>query len=80
MVRWESVITAVIGALLGVVVGVALAAIVAQGLASQGMVFTFPIGSLLIWLAASVVFGIVAAAFPARRAARLNILQAIAYE
>lgn len=80
MVRWESVITAVIGALLGLIVGIALAAIVTQGLASQGIVFTLPIGSLLIWLVFAVLFGIVAAAFPARRAARLDILQAIAYE
>lgn len=80
MVRWESVITSVIGAVLGLIVGIVLAAIVTQGLASQGIVFTLPIGSLLIWLVFAVVFGIVAAAFPARRAARLDILQAIAYE
>jgi putative ABC transport system permease protein len=80
IVRWESVITAVIGAVLGMIVGIVLAAIVTQGLASQGIVFTLPIGSLLIWVVFAIVFGIVAAAFPARRAARLDILQAIAYE
>jgi putative ABC transport system permease protein len=80
IVRWESVITTVIGAVLGLVVGIVLAAIVTVGLASQGIVFTLPIGSLLIWLVVAAIFGIVAAAFPARRAARLEILQAIAYE
>jgi putative ABC transport system permease protein len=80
MVRWESVITAVIGAVLGLVVGIVLAAIVTVGLASQGIEFTLPVGSLLIWLVVAVIFGIVAAAFPARRAAHLDILRAVAYE
>ncbi|HZU13942.1 MAG TPA: FtsX-like permease family protein [Chloroflexota bacterium] len=80
IVRWESVITAVIGAILGLAVGILLAAVVTQGLSSQGIVFTLPIGSLLIWVVFAMLFGIVAAAWPARRAARLDILQAIAYE
>jgi putative ABC transport system permease protein len=80
MVRWESVITSVIGAVLGVAVGTLLAAIVTAGLAGQGIAFTLPIGPLLIWLVVAALFGIVAAAFPGRRAARLEILQAIAYE
>lgn len=80
MVRWESVITAVIGAVLGLIVGIVLAVIVTEALTTQGIVFTLPIGSLLIWVVFAVIFGIIAAAFPARRAARLDILQAIAYE
>jgi putative ABC transport system permease protein len=80
MIRWESVITAVIGAVLGLLVGIVLAALITRGLASQGIEFTLPIGQLLIWVVFAIVFGIIAAAFPARRAARLDVLQAIAYE
>jgi hypothetical protein len=80
IVRWESVITAAIGAVLGPVVSIALAAVVTTGLASQGIVFVLPIGSLLIWLVVAVISGIIAAAFPARRAAHLGILQAVGYE
>jgi putative ABC transport system permease protein len=80
IIRWESVITAVIGAVLGLLLGVVLAALVTQGLSGQGIEFVLPIGQLLIWVVFAMVFGIVAAAFPARRAARLDVLQAIAYE
>lgn len=80
IIRWESVITAVIGAVLGLLLGIVLAALVTQGLSSQGIEFTLPVGQLLIWVVFAIVFGIVAAAFPARRAARLDVLQAIAYE
>jgi len=84
MVRWESVITAVIGAvlglILGVILGVILAVLVILGLSSQGIEYAFPIGQLLIWVRVAVVLGIVAAAWPARRAARLDVLQAVAYE
>jgi putative ABC transport system permease protein len=80
MIRWESVITAVIGAVLGLIVGIVLAALVTQGLTSQGIEFTLPIGQLLIWVVFAIIFGIIAAAFPARRAARLDVLQAVAYE
>lgn len=80
IIRWESVITAVIGAVLGLLLGIVLAALVTQGLSSQGIEFALPLGQLLIWVLFAVVFGIIAAAFPARRAARLDVLQAIAYE
>ncbi len=80
IIRWESVITAVIGAVLGLLLGIVLAALVTQGLSSQGIEFALPVGQLLIWVVFAIVFGIVAAAFPARRAARLDVLLALAYE
>jgi putative ABC transport system permease protein len=80
IIRWESVITAVIGAILGLVLGIVLAVLVTAGLQSQGIEYALPIGQLLIWVIIAMVFGIVAAAWPARRAARLDVLQAIAYE
>jgi putative ABC transport system permease protein len=80
IIRWESVITAVIGAILGLLLGILLAVMITAGLQSQGIEYALPIGQLLIWVVFAIVFGIVAAAFPARRAARLDVLQAIAYE
>jgi len=80
IIRWESVITAVIGAVLGLLLGILLAVLVTAGLSSQGIEYDLPIGQLLIWVVFAVLFGIVAAAFPARRAARLDVLQAVSYE
>ena len=80
IVRWESVITAVIGAITGLILGLVLSVIVTAGLQSQGIEYAFPIGQLLLWVLFAILFGIVAAAYPARRAARLDVLQAIAYE
>mgnify|MGYP001060711115 CR=1 FL=1 len=42
--------------------------------------FTLPIGSLIVFAIAAIIVGILAAIFPARRAARLNVLQALQYE
>jgi putative ABC transport system permease protein len=80
IIRWESVITSVIGAILGLVLGIILAVLVTAGLQSQGIEYSLPIGQLLIWVVFAMVFGIIAAAWPARRAARLDVLQAVAYE
>ena len=60
--------------------GIVLAVLITAGLSSQNLEFVLPVGQLLVWLVFAIVFGIVAAAFPARRAARLDVLQAVAYE
>jgi putative ABC transport system permease protein len=80
MIRWESVITAVIGAILGLLLGIVLAVLVTAGLSSQGIEFALPIVQLLLWVIFAILFGVVAAAFPARRAARLDVLKAVSYE
>lgn len=80
MIRWESVITSLIGAVLGLALGIALAILITLGLQGQGIEFAFPVGQLLLFLVFAIIFGIVAAAFPARRAARLDVLEAVAYE
>jgi len=79
-VAWESVIAAVIGAVLGLLLGVVLAVLVTAGLRGEGLEFTLPVGQLFLWVVFSVIFGIVAAVYPAIRASRLDVLQAIAYE
>jgi putative ABC transport system permease protein len=80
LIRAESIITSVIGAALGLLLGVILAVLATLGLRSEGVEFTLPIGQLLLWVVFAVFFGIVAGAWPARRAARLDVLQAVAYE
>jgi putative ABC transport system permease protein len=80
IVRWESVITSIIGGVLGLILGVALAFLITTALQSQGLSFSLPGAQLLIWVIFAILFGIIAAAWPARRAARLDVLQAIAYE
>jgi putative ABC transport system permease protein len=80
MVRYESVITAVIGGLLGIVVGVTFAAVLVSQLGSEGITFALPAVQLLVFLVVSAFVGVLAAVLPARRAAKIQILDAIHYE
>jgi putative ABC transport system permease protein len=80
MVRHESVITALIGATCGIAVGLALAAAVTSALADEGLAFAIPAGSLIGFTIVAIVAGVLAAVLPARRAARTNVLVALAYE
>jgi putative ABC transport system permease protein len=80
MVRYESVITALIGAILGTVLGVIFASLVAVPLADEGFELSYPIVTLLVLLVLAALAGVLAAIFPARRAARLDVLRALAYE
>jgi putative ABC transport system permease protein len=78
MIRYESVITALIGAAIGIVLGIVLAALLIARV--DFIVFDFPTTQVIIFVIAAIVVGIIAAVFPARRAAKLDPLQAIAYE
>jgi putative ABC transport system permease protein len=78
MIRHESVITALLGAVLGIPLGVVLALLV--GLAIKYPAFTVPVPTLVTFVIAAVLVGIVAAILPARRAGRLNVLEALQYE
>jgi len=80
MIRHESVITALIGAALGLPLGVFLAALATRGLANYGIGFHLPVPQLVVFLGVAVLAGTAAAVLPARRAARLNVLQALQYE
>jgi putative ABC transport system permease protein len=80
MIRHESIVTSLIGAALGMVVGVFLAALVTHALSSEGIVFAVPWIYLVWFVIAAIVVGIIAAILPARRAARLNVLEALQYE
>jgi putative ABC transport system permease protein len=78
MIRHESVITALIGGVLGIALGIVLGGLLIYKV--DFIVFSLPIGSLIIFAFAAIFVGILAAIFPARRASRLNILEALQYE
>jgi putative ABC transport system permease protein len=78
MIRHESIITAMIGGALGIALGIVLGALLVYKV--DFIVFSLPIVSLIIFVLATILVGILAAIFPARRASRLNILEALQYE
>jgi putative ABC transport system permease protein len=80
VIRYEAVITALIGAVLGLVLGVVFAVIASRPLADEGFTLEIPYVALVILLVLAVIAGILAAIAPARRASRLNVLDALAYE
>jgi len=80
MIRYEAVITALIGAILGMVLGVIFAALIAQPLKDEGFTLSYPVGTLIGLLVFAAIAGVIAAIAPARRASRLNVLEALQYE
>jgi putative ABC transport system permease protein len=78
MIRHESVITALIGGTLGIILGVVLGALLIARV--EFIEFSLPTTQIIIFAILTIVVGIVAAIFPARRAARLNPLEALQYE
>jgi putative ABC transport system permease protein len=81
LVRWEAVIIALLGAFLGIVIGVAFGWVIVEALRSEGIseFRAAPVRLFVIFLVAAV-FGVLAAILPARRAAKLDVLQAISTE
>jgi putative ABC transport system permease protein len=81
MIRWESIIIAVLGAVLGLGVGAFFGWAAVSAMEDIGVDrLDFPAGRLVSFVFFAVIAGTLAAIFPARRAARLNILEAIAHE
>ncbi len=79
MIRYESVITSLIGGCFGLVIGVVGAILVtAFTLSGSGYVQSIPVGTLLVLLVVAALAGLIAAQLPARRAARLDMLSALA--
>jgi len=79
MIRSESVILAVFGAVIGIIVGTGLGIALVSALHSQGITDTVvPVSSLVIFLILAALLGLLAASWPARRAAKLDVLAAIA--
>jgi putative ABC transport system permease protein len=80
VIRYESVITALIGALLGTALGILFAALISRPLADEGFELAYPVGQLIVILALAALAGVLAAIGPARRAAKLDVLDALAQE
>jgi putative ABC transport system permease protein len=80
MVRHESVITALIGASIGLPLGLGLGWVVSHRLSRYGVAFEVPWSSLLYFVGVAVVAGLWAALLPARRASKLNVLNALQYD
>jgi putative ABC transport system permease protein len=80
MIRHESVITALIGAALGLPLGIFLAALVTRALSQFDVQYALPWGQLVVFVIVAIVAGVLAAIIPARRAARLRVLEALQYE
>lgn len=80
MIRHESVITAMIGAIIGAGIGLVLAIVSVQALSSEGLVLSIPYPLIVTLLLLAAVAGVAAAIAPARRASKINIVEALLYE
>jgi putative ABC transport system permease protein len=77
-VRWESVIIAVFGSLLGLVIGIFFGWALVRALADEGIGrFVVPVTDLTVIVVLAAIAGVVAALLPARRAARLDVLESL---
>ncbi|WP_137295505.1 ABC transporter permease [Nocardioides dongxiaopingii] len=81
MITLESVVIAVLGAVLGLVLGTGFGVALMRAVRDEGLeVISVPFGQLGVFLLLAVVVGVLAAVLPARRAARLDVLEAISTE
>jgi putative ABC transport system permease protein len=79
MIRSEAVILAIFGALIGIIIGTGMGIALVASLKQQGITDTVvPASSLVVFLVLAALLGLLAASWPARRAARLDVLAAIA--
>jgi ABC-type uncharacterized transport system ATPase subunit len=78
MIRSEAVILAIFGAIIGIIVGTGMGVALVSSLKQQGITDTVvPVSSLAVFLLLAALLGLISASWPARRAARLNVLAAI---
>ncbi len=80
MIRWEAIIVALFGAILGVALGILLGWSVTEALADFGLgSLTIPGEQIAGYVVIAGFAGVIAAAWPARSAARMNVLEAISH-
>jgi len=80
IVRGEAIITAVMGAVLGVAIGVLFGVLVSRPLGSEGFVLALPYVTLIVLLLLGALAGVLAAIAPARRASRIDVLEALTHQ
>jgi putative ABC transport system permease protein len=78
MISLESILTALMGGVIGIILGLVLGGLLAARI--DFIVFALPWGQVIIFAIAAIIVGLVAAIFPARRAGKLNVLEALQYE
>jgi len=78
MITAEAVIIALVGALLGMLLGLSLGYSSVRALRSEGLEFAIPQGFVIVLVVVGIIAGLLSSILPARRAARLNVLDAIA--
>ena len=77
-VRWESVITSLLGAVVGILLGLGLGWVIVFALRDQGLTsFQIPVGSTVFIMVMSFVVGVLAAVYPAWRATKVDMLDAL---
>ena len=80
MIRWEAAIISAVGAVLGTVLGVALGILMVQAIPGDFIsAFSVPWGRIIFIVVIAAFAGLVAALFPAFRASRMNVLDAISH-
>jgi putative ABC transport system permease protein len=80
MIRYESFITAMIGALIGAVIGLVVAIAAVEALKDDGLVLGVPVAGIVIVLVVAGIAGVVAGVWPARRASKIEVMEALQYE
>jgi len=80
MVRYESLITAMIGAIIGAAVGLAVGVAAVEALKDEGLVLGIPVIGIVVVLVVAAIAGILAGVWPARRAAKIEVMEALQYE
>jgi len=80
MIRYEAVITAVLGAIAGLILGVIFAFLIGIPLEGDGFALSYPIPILAMIVVITAFAGVLAAIYPARKASKLDVLEAVSYE
>jgi putative ABC transport system permease protein len=80
MIRYEAVITAVLGAIAGLILGVIFAFLIGIPLEGDGFALSYPIPVLAMIVVITAFAGVLAAIYPARKASKLDVLEAVSYE
>lgn len=80
MIRYESIITALLGATVGAVIGLALGIAAVSALEDEGLELAISASLPITVLIAAILIGVIAAIGPARRASRVNVIEAVQYE